>query len=288
MKPVVWPKFRFGSSATNFDAKCATAGTEDAYQLDSCRRRPHFITPCKRSSELSCESDTISQNNCHLTREASKRTQRCALNGRVAGAFVIGIGNGAAPMINPQRLARSRAAGPAALGDIEGDPARLITRGPALAAQQRPGSECMRRPVKQFELSGQCSDTPIPLGAREVGFTACQPTQLSLAGCRPVCVARLHNNHFLACASRSNSPSFLRPLIYHPHALSDHQLDARPMLDRTLEQSARSGHQRAWYAPVRTRYETLLGLTLAWRPGGFHTSPSAPIQWPNRPANHGT
>jgi hypothetical protein len=46
MKHAVWPKFRFGSSATNFDAKCATVGTKDAYQLDSCRRRPHFTTPC--------------------------------------------------------------------------------------------------------------------------------------------------------------------------------------------------------------------------------------------------
>ena len=46
---------------------CGNVGTEDAYQLNSCRRRPHFITQCKRSSEPSCESETISQNNCHLT-----------------------------------------------------------------------------------------------------------------------------------------------------------------------------------------------------------------------------
>jgi hypothetical protein len=37
-------------------------------------------------------------------------------------------------------------------------------------SRRRHVSKCMRRPVKQFELSGQHRDTQIRLGAREVGL----------------------------------------------------------------------------------------------------------------------
>jgi len=40
--------------------------------------------------------------------------------------------------------------------------------------EHRHVSKCMRRPVKQFELSGQHSDTQIRLGAREVGLKSVQ------------------------------------------------------------------------------------------------------------------
>jgi hypothetical protein len=49
------------------------------------------------------------------------------------------------------------------LGDVEGDPPRLVA-GQAVHRYPAAGlvletSECVRRPVKQFELSGQRRDT---------------------------------------------------------------------------------------------------------------------------------
>src|SRR5271166_350701 len=63
-------------------------------------------------------------------------------------------------------------AGGLSIVDIRCDPSRLILAeqlGCRVSPRFQPSfSECMRRPVQQFDLSGQHRDTQVSLGAREV------------------------------------------------------------------------------------------------------------------------